>query len=210
MPTPDDALEALQFLAAMYPLDGELVLSPSAAASLESGTVTPPLDAVLNLALEGERHIALSISLLPLRISPRQPPFLTRSAHETLSAGVAALPHSPDLSESLIAAIEYVRATAPLLAVEEEVETQEEEEDDGPLERVWFWLPSLNTKEKRRDMVDYAPRFRLAGFVLAGKPALLCLEGGGHAVDRYMAAIKSQSWGDVPSFQKKVGECDTN
>ena len=37
-----------------------------------------------------------------------------------------------------------------------------------------------------------------------GKPALLCLEGDGDAVGKYMSDIKSNSWSDIPPFQKKV------
>lgn len=45
---------------------------------------------------------------------------------------------------------------------------KEEAEDDGELQRVWFWFPSLNTREKRKDLVNYAARWGLTGFVLAG------------------------------------------
>jgi hypothetical protein len=103
-----------------------------------------------------------------------------------------------------------------------QVEVAEEDAGDEALQRVWFWFPSLSTKEKRRDLVDYAPRYGLTGFVLAGehirtenvqadgfrspgKPGLLCLEGDARKVDQYMSAIKSESWSDIPSYQKKVG-----
>jgi hypothetical protein len=39
----------------------------------------------------------------------------------------------------------------------------------APLVRVWFYFPSLNTREKRQNMVDWAPSYSLTGFVLAGK-----------------------------------------
>lgn len=78
--------------------------------------------------------------------------------------------------------------------------------DSGPLLRVWFYFPSLSTREKRKDLVNYAPRYNLTGFVLAGKPGVLCLEGTSKSVDDYMNAIKNESWGDIPSHQKKVSE----
>jgi hypothetical protein len=40
----------------------------------------------------------------------------------------------------------------------------------------------------------------------AGKPGLLCVEGDGREVDRYMSRIKSESWSDIPPHQKKVSE----
>ena len=75
---------------------------------------------------------------------------------------------------------------------------------DEPLERAYLWFPSLSTPSKRRDLVTYASRYDLTGFVLAGKPGLLCLEGRGRAFERYMSDIKNESWGDIPSYQKKV------
>ncbi|KAG7527727.1 hypothetical protein FFLO_06644 [Filobasidium floriforme] len=75
-----------------------------------------------------------------------------------------------------------------------------------PLERAYLWFPSLSTPSKRRDLVTYASRYHLTGFVLAGKPGLLCLEGRGRAFERYMSDIKNESWGDIPSYQKKVTE----
>jgi hypothetical protein len=55
-------------------------------------------------------------------------------------------------------------------------------------------------------MVDWAPSYSLTGFVLAGKPGMLCLEGSGSNIDAYMNEIKTVSWGDIPSHQKKVSE----
>jgi len=40
--------------------------------------------------------------------------------------------------------------------------------------------------------------------LITGKPGLLCVEGCGKEVDRYMSRIKSESWSDIPPFQKKV------
>ncbi|KDN53640.1 hypothetical protein K437DRAFT_218815 [Tilletiaria anomala UBC 951] len=93
--------------------------------------------------------------------------------------------------------------------------------------RSWSCLPSLSTKEKRQDLVDYAKLNRppLTGFVLAGKPALVVLEHpltdelnllteGKEAqllaaqsnILAYWSSIKVQSWSDIPSGHKKVSE----
>ena len=75
---------------------------------------------------------------------------------------------------------------------------------DEPLERSFFWFPSLSTPAKRKDLVVYASRYDLTGFVLAGKPGLLCLEGTKSGFGRYMNDIKNESWSDIPSYQKKA------
>lgn len=104
-------------------------------------------------------------------------------------------------------AIEWIRDEAPqrLLA-----KTKEDNSDSGhakeALVRVWFYFPSLSTREKRDDMVNFAPTYQLTGFVLAGKPGMLCLEGTTANIDAYMKYIKTHSWGDIPSYQKKVSE----
>ena len=41
---------------------------------------------------------------------------------------------------------------------------------------------------------------------MAGKPGILCLEGGSIAIDDFMKFIKTDSWGDIPSQHKKVSE----
>lgn len=222
----EDAVSALQLLAAMYPMDGELELGDAAAAALSAAeqglepSLTSAMEVVVRVPIDDDdepdqRRVELVVSLSAdgVRLTVRQPPFMTRSTYQAL---VDALPaQEGDVpSDTIMAAIDAIRMMAPALADEEALKEEErvgrrgsgegEVMDDGPLERVWFWFPSLSTREKRKDLVNFAATYRLHGFVLSGKPALLCVEGGGRAVDRYMADIKSVSWGDIPSFQKKV------
>ncbi|GAB7365103.1 hypothetical protein MBLNU230_g6193t1 [Neophaeotheca triangularis] len=76
----------------------------------------------------------------------------------------------------------------------------------APLVRAWFYFPSISTRAKRDDLVTYAPSYGLTGFLLAGKPGILCLEGGATAIDDFMKFIKTDSWGDIPPQHKKVSE----
>lgn len=230
----EDVLSTLQLLSAMYPLDGELVLSEAAAAALaaaeagEEPALAAPLELVVRVSIDDDddtgRTVELAITLgvaakgEPVKVMVRQPPFLSRAGYARLTAACVSEANDGDTPNDLVmAAIEAVRSSARTLADEEAAAaTSAADGDDsaapvpppspGPPERVWFWFPSLSTKEKRRDLVEYAAAYHLTGFVLAGKPGLLCLEGGGREVDRYMAAIKSESWGDIPSYQKKVSE----
>jgi hypothetical protein len=235
----EDVLGALQLLAAMYPLEGELELSEPASAALaaaESSEVyeaggTTALDVVVRVTIEDESERALQVSITlpfdaPTSVAVRQPSWLPRAEFSALEDGLPRIDADEPASDAIMAAIEYVRSSGTLAAQAEDDKAEaakaegvlkakegSADTDPGSLCRVWLWLPGLETREKRRDLVVYAPTYALTGFVLAGKPGLICLEGGGKAVDRYMAVIKSESWGDVPSFQKKVsygsslGEC---
>ncbi|KAF3763636.1 DUF1115 domain protein [Cryphonectria parasitica EP155] len=139
----------------------------------------------------------------PLLYTLRQPPWMSRAEVADLAAAMPA--------DDVLAAFDYVKEYAPRYYLQKGEEatrnTQKPNEiSNGPLLRVWFYFPSLSTREKRKDLVTYAPRYRLTGFVLAGKPGMLCLEGTSKDVDDYMNAIKNESWGDIPSHQKKVSE----
>lgn len=149
----------------------------------------------------------------PLAYSLRQPPWLSRAEVAELGSGMPA--------GDILAAFDHVQEHAPRFykehqaaaaSVQQDNRPQQPggaggpDDDDGPLLRVWFYFPSLSTREKRRDLVSYAGGYGLTGFVLAGKPGVLCLEGTSRAVDGYMGAIKNESWGDIPSHQKKVSE----
>lgn len=70
--------------------------------------------------------------------------------------------------------------------------------------RAWYYFPSLSTKEKRDDLINWSSDYGLTGFVLAGKPGLMCLEGEELEIDLFMKRIKNVSWADIPSYQKKV------
>nr|KIR83519.1 hypothetical protein I308_06183 [Cryptococcus tetragattii IND107] len=148
-----------------------------------------------------------------IHVRPKQPTWLSNSSYTTLLSSLFPLPLEGEGSEYILTSIEHIRESLlPLLSKEGIEESdgqgkkQEVKKDEGPEQRVWFWFPMLSTKEKRNDIVQYAEEMGLTGFVLAGKPALLCVEGPGLTVERYMSRIKSESWSDIPSYQKKVTE----
>lgn len=228
-----EAFSTLQLLAAMYPLPDELLFDSASQAALERGEDAAEVYSVVVRAPiddseEAARRIEMSVTI-PVSgqttISLRQPNFLTRASFEQLLAD------TPDPMESttdyIMSVIEYIRNTAPvseegvisaILHTLQQADsskalvTEDPEvmmaptpvRDEGPLSRVWFWLPSLDSKDKTREIVTFTWEYGLTGFVLAGKPGLICVEGGGKDIDKYMSKVKSESWGDVPSFQKKV------
>lgn len=110
--------------------------------------------------------------------------------------------------EDLLTAIDHVKeAAAQQLSQSQQVDAKPSLYDaDAPVVRIWFYFPSISTRSKRDDIVNYAPTYGLTGFLLAGKPGVLCLEGGSQAIDDYMKFIKTESWSDIPSQHKKVSE----
>lgn len=73
--------------------------------------------------------------------------------------------------------------------------------------RIWMHLPSLSTRSKRQDLVDYASTYGITGIVCAGKPGLLILEAPNpNKVESYLSFIKTHSWADIPAGHKKITE----
>ncbi|KAH8757335.1 hypothetical protein F5883DRAFT_160971 [Diaporthe sp. PMI_573] len=138
----------------------------------------------------------------PLTYSLRQPAWMSRAELAELGAGMPV--------GDVLGAFDYIQEKAPRYLRNASQSRREAcsktEKHAGPLMRVWFYFPSLSTREKRKDLVSYTSAYGLTGFVLAGKPGVLCLEGSSGDIDGYMNAIKNESWGDIPSHQKKVSE----
>lgn len=224
----DSQLSMIDLLQAMFPGPEELTLESSTKLLIEQlrhwcqdhkafpSAVPPSLSLALNILMNNDNNeatthvIQLSITVPlqsedpepmeapPLRIGVRQPTWLSKAEVAELSADMP--------SDDVFSAIDYIRESAPAYVKSTQSDTTTPIADVGPISRVWFYFPSLSTREKRDDLVNHAPSYSLTGFVLAGKPGVLCLEGASRDVDAYMKFIKTESWGDIPSHQKKVSE----
>ncbi|KAF9728765.1 hypothetical protein PMIN06_006143 [Paraphaeosphaeria minitans] len=139
----------------------------------------------------------------PAKLRIRQPPWLTRAATSQLNAQVSE-------TTDLFTAIDDIKEAASDLLQSQLALTEPPRPDasseSGPLVRAWFYFPSISTRSKRDDFITHAPAYGLTGFLFAGKPGLLCLEGSSSDIDDYMKFIKTESWGDIPSHHKKVSE----
>lgn len=140
----------------------------------------------LNLTTEScERNVEMELSIFlalyegaqVVRVVLHQPKWLSRSVHAQLDLSLArwleqriTTDDSADDIESILAAIEYITEQC-LNTANEQRETVLEKEIVEPEDevRVWYWFPSLSTRQKRDDMVNWAPDYGLTGFVLAGK-----------------------------------------
>lgn len=223
----ESQLATIDLIAAMYPSPGELEIPESTTECIErlrdwceNPTSTPPKTPT-NMSLtvclpisDGDKTIQvnLSVPLLsegqqsidqppPLGYSLRQPDWMSKAEVGELAASMP--------KDDALEAFEYIQAeSARFLETKQSqaIALERTNTKTGPLVRVWFYFPSLSTRKKRDDMVNLAPGYSLTGFVLAGKPGVLCLEGLSPDIDAYMSFIKTHSWGDIPSHQKKVSE----
>ncbi|KAF1918760.1 hypothetical protein BDU57DRAFT_119788 [Ampelomyces quisqualis] len=136
------------------------------------------------------------------KVRIRQPYWLNRAATNQLMADLPT-------EEDLLGTIEHIKeAAAEQLEQATNTTAALITANSGTLDlvRVWFYFPSISTRSKRDDFIIHAPSYRLTGFLYAGKPGLLCVEGDSQSIDDYMKFIKTESWGDIPAHHKKVSE----
>lgn len=102
----------------------------------------------------------------------QQPPWMSRTTHDGLAASLPSCNPSTFTSNTdlLLHTIDFLRdkvaSVIPLSS--EPTPTDTPTKADEPEFRVWLWFPSLSTREKRDDIVNWAPEYGLTGFVLAG------------------------------------------
>ncbi|RYP60664.1 hypothetical protein DL769_008024 [Monosporascus sp. CRB-8-3] len=181
------------------------VLNVEVAEDLSSSTPRYlQLDVTLPLGCEGAETPINEPPNPKVRI--RQPGWLSRAETSRLGADI------PGSSGDMLALIEHIKEAASRYLTEKEATPScSESPTDGAAEgaslvRAWFYFPSISTRAKRDDLVRHAPAHGLTGFLLAGKPGVLCLEGAPRDVDAYMRFIRTESWGDIPPQHKKVSE----
>jgi hypothetical protein len=164
-----------------------------------SNTQTLRLDLAAPFTYEGLQHPEEPPNF---KVRIHQPSWLSRAATTQLQDTI---PEGEDLLDT-IEHIKDAAAQAHKESLQPQVTSTASTNDSGPLVRVWFYFPSISTRSKRDDFIKFAPAYNLTGFLYAGKPGLLCVEGGSQSIDEYMRFIKTESWGDIPAHHKKVSE----
>ncbi|KAF5670028.1 hypothetical protein FHETE_4711 [Fusarium heterosporum] len=164
----------------------------------EEESVTQILQLTLTVPLVSQRNETLT-EPPPIRTRIQQPDWMSKGDVVKLNADI------PD--EDILSVIEHIKeAASKHLSSLKQAEEANAPSKDTSIVRVWFYFPSISTRAKRDDFINYAPTYGLTGFLLAGKPGILCLEGGSIAIDDFMKFIKTESWGDIPAHHKKVSE----
>jgi hypothetical protein len=220
-------LGQIDLLMAMYASDDAIAIDSAGSGLIErlrdwcesDGEATPKFsETVINLQLRVDvededastRTLQLTLTV-PLKCQKQEeltepPPIKTRIQQpDWMSKGDLAKLNTEIPEEDILSVIEHIKdAASQHLLNLKQVEIANAPIEDTSLVRVWFYFPSISTRAKRDDFVNYAPTYGLTGFLLAGKPGILCLEGGSVAIDDFMKFIKTESWGDIPAHHKKV------
>jgi len=64
----------------------------------------------------------------------------------------------------------------------------------GMFSRYWIYSHHIYSKIKRRNMLDMSKEYSLTGFVLPGKPGIICIEGDAKNVNEWWAIVRNWQW----------------
>ncbi|KAI6894879.1 hypothetical protein D0869_08480 [Hortaea werneckii] len=168
---------------------------------IEDHEGTDPRSLQLSLTVPLTYQEQLGVDPPTIKARLQQPQWMTKAQVSQINTDL------PD--EDILTVIEHVKEAVlehAVQATHAPSEAQELFDSQAPIVRAWFYFPSISTRAKRDDLINFAPTYGLTGFLMAGKPGILCLEGGSTAIDDFMKFIKTDSWGDIPSQHKKVSE----
>lgn len=174
-----------------------LSLEPASTGPSSSSSSAPPFPLVLAVRIPLTPPVDASATLpdgtSAATVHLQQPAWLSRTAHDALAASLPSTNPRAFLSNTdlLLDTIDHVRTQVILflpdpaaLAAAEQARANggggsssgtgkrrrapvraDGDEDEF---RVWLWFPSLSTREKRDNIVDWAGEYAITGFVLAG------------------------------------------
>jgi hypothetical protein len=232
-------LNELEMLVSMYPGDKELHLSnPALLQDMQEyldGAVrsVPSVEFSLNVDVDGdviETIIKLSSqypqSALP-EVYLRSSKF-SRSEQSRINADMLTALETESIPEEpcILFLLDWIQTNASQYLFSSKNKNQSEDtvsdststNSSGVFSRYWIYSHHIYSKIKRRDMLDMSKEFELTGFVLPGKPGIICIEGDSKNTAEWWSIVKNWQWkrlslkiqedqecNDVSSMRKFVG-----
>ncbi|CAH1635186.1 unnamed protein product [Spodoptera littoralis] len=72
--------------------------------------------------------------------------------------------------------------------------------------RLWIYSHHIYNKKKREEIVKKARELKLTGFLLAGKPGIVCIEGHHSDCKEWWKDIKSMTWKKIMIRRTEIFE----
>ncbi|KAF7727270.1 hypothetical protein EC973_007786 [Apophysomyces ossiformis] len=173
----------------------------------------------LRTAMQTEEPVSLvvscSVSLqsatFQLSIPSAANAWLSRDAQKSLTKDLEQYlkeTDEPDRASRILEAIQHIQSTAEVISAERKKEltalSSEQKTSQAIFVREYIWFPMIYTREKRGHIVNWAPNYRVTGFLCPGKPGAMCLEGLEKDVTQFVNDIKTVSWADIPASHRKM------
>jgi hypothetical protein len=205
----------LEMLVAMYPGQGELDLTnPAVQQDIQDyldGTVEHPPESVeftLNLKLvENTTSLEIMIKLpsdYPATSLPEvyvRCDGLKRAEQARINQDLIAAVQTDSLPKEpcVLFIVDWIQSNAPDYLVPQESTPVPSAlnaggQSSGIFSRYWIYSHHIYSKIKRRNMLDLSKEYNLTGFVLPGKPGVICIEGDSKNVADWWAIVRNWQW----------------
>lgn len=198
-----DELESLQ---AMFYNPGEIKIEDISAfldikdfLKGKTNVVPPCLDITVNLVID-DAKFELCVSLGHGYPSTEPEIFvrnnrLNRNQHVELNKNIGTFIAEHARGEPCIfSAISWLQDNAHQYIELEKPENIEQTQKDEELVRYWIYSHHIYSKTKRKTLIDLAQKLNVSGFVMPGKPGIICVEGSANDVNEWWQTVKSMNW----------------
>ena len=78
------------------------------------------------------------------------------------------------------------------------------QETDGHFCRMWLYMHHIYSKTKRRDILSLSSELDLTGFMLPGKPGVVCVEGDVRNTKQFYNILRRWNWKSISCRKKEV------
>ncbi|CAG9762309.1 unnamed protein product [Ceutorhynchus assimilis] len=161
--------------------------------------ILPPcLDFTVNLVVEDTKfEMCVSLGhdypLLEPEIFVRNHR-LNRAQHEELNRNIGEfLRDLPKGEPCIFTLISWLQDNATDYIESKIIPTQCQKKNEE-LVRYWIYSHHIYSKTKRRALIDSANELNVSGFVMPGKPGIICVEGDSCDVATFWQGVKSMNW----------------
>lgn len=206
-------LEELELMLAVFPAHGEMEVDlewQQLAQLYLDGKASPPPTLQYRIRPPIDQ-IQLELTVqLPL-LYPIQPPEVfarvtqqDRSQQKVLNDDLAEYVSSIERGQTCIYTVvswlqdNAHKYTSPI----EPVTTPVLAPPDKTYSRFWIYSHHIYSKTKRKDLLSLACEYRVSGFMLSGKPGIICVEGEKDDCEHWWTDVKAMNWKKIA--MKKV------
>ncbi|XP_030767278.1 RWD domain-containing protein 2A [Sitophilus oryzae] len=200
-------LDELETLEAMFYNPGEIKIEDPLTLLeikeyVDGNSVDVPLclDYAINLVIDGAKfELCVSLSHEYPYIEPElfvRNNQLNRDQHISLNKKIGEFVSDlPKGEPCIFTTISWLQDNASeYVELDSDETTSHTNDKDEELVRYWIYSHHIYSKTKRKAIIDLANQMKITGFVMPGKPGIICVEGVSSDVVEWWQSIKSMNW----------------
>ncbi|KAJ1529729.1 hypothetical protein ONE63_006482 [Megalurothrips usitatus] len=168
----------------------------------------PMVSFILNLDVEVKMEVSVTLPADYPAVEPEifvRSEFLDKHQQASINRELQGFISSSERGEVCIySAISWLQENTHRFKQEKVFECTTENIQDEKLVRQWIYSHHIYNKDKRRNILSYASQHNCTGFMLPGRPGVICLEGFESDTDEIWRKIRSMNWKKIMLKKKEI------